>query len=111
MRAFCLVGLLTGVALLFFRWLWQPLRTPTDNLSLALRIEDSFPILNDSLASTVQFLAHEDAETPDSASLRQEAVRRALRRAERINFYQIVDSRGLRTASLSMLAAASRRLI
>ena len=45
-----------------------------DDLSLALHIEQRFPTLNDSLASTVQFLALPAADG-DSASLRREAVK------------------------------------
>src|SRR5262245_36860525 len=55
-RAFVLTGLLAAVGVVVYRLLFRPLSEPTDDLSLALRVEERYPALNDALASTVQFL-------------------------------------------------------
>jgi hypothetical protein len=71
---------------------------------LALRIEQRFPTLNDALASTVQFLEAPAADG-DSASLRREAVKRALDKAKGCDFNRVVDAHGLRgAAGLAALA-------
>src|SRR5262249_53252282 len=105
-RAVALTGLLGGAGLIVYRFLIQPLSQPTDDLSMALRVEERYPILNDALASTVQFLggAAPDGESP---SLRREAVRRAVSKAEGCDFSRVVDSRGLRTAGLCSLLACA----
>src|SRR5262249_38464854 len=73
-----------------------------DDLSLALRVEEQYPNLNDSLASTVEFLNHPVESSHESAPLRGEAVRRALGKAQPYDFNKVVDARGLRIAGLSM---------
>ncbi|HYT95186.1 MAG TPA: hypothetical protein VEL76_41095, partial [Gemmataceae bacterium] len=55
-RALFLVGILGGTAYVTYRFLWRPMAARTDDLSLALRVEEQYPILNDSLASTIEFL-------------------------------------------------------
>ena len=85
-RAGVLVAWLVGVGLLTWQFLVRPLSRPRDDLSLALRIEQRFPSLNDALASTVQFLDDPQAASGDSASLRREAVKRALDQGEKLRF-------------------------
>ena len=88
-------GLLTtAVAYLL---LLRPFAARTDDLSLALRVEEQYPILNDALASTVQFLdaAHSQGPSGTSPSLRKEAVQRALRLAQGCDFAKAVNARGL----------------
>lgn len=97
-RAFALVGLLSGVGLLLYRYLIEPLAGPVDDLSLALRIEDRYPLLNDALATTVEFLDRSTGPAGESASLRGEAIRRTLARLDAIDFNAVVDNRGLRAA-------------
>lgn len=104
-RAFVLTGTLAGAGVLLYRYLLKPLAQPTDDLSLALRIEERYPLLNDSLASTVQFLQR----TPphgESASMRGEAIRRALARIEGVDFNRVVDARGLRTVFVAAVLVA-----
>ena len=96
-RAGVLVAWLVNCGLLTWFFLVRPLSQRCDDLSLALRIEQRFPALNDALASTVQFLGTPTAEG-DSASLRREAVKRALGRAQGCDFNRVVDRRGLRSA-------------
>src|SRR5262245_50121405 len=55
-RAVILVGTLAGAAYVALRYLLLPLAAADDDLTLALRVEEHYPDLNDSLASTVQFL-------------------------------------------------------
>jgi hypothetical protein len=104
-RAFVLVALLAGSGLIFRRLLWRPLSEPTDDLSLALRVEERYPALNDSLASTVQFLGQAAIPDGESASMRREAVRRALGRLGGLDFKRVVDTRGLLSAGLSSVFA------
>ena len=106
-RAGLLVGWLVGVGLLTWQFLIRPLSRPRDDLSLALRIEQRFPSLNDALASTVQFLDDPKTASGDSASLRREAVKRALVKAKNCDFNRVVNARGLRTAAgLAAVTAA-----
>ena len=107
-RAAVLVAWLVGVGLLSWRFLFRPLSQRTDDLSLALRVEQRFPALNDALASTVQFLDAPAGAGGDSASLRREAVKRTLARAKGYDFNRVVDGRGLRsTAAGAVLAGAA----
>jgi hypothetical protein len=107
-RAVLLVGTLTGGILVAYRYLVRPLAAKTDDLTLALRVEAHYPILNDSLASTVEFLEQpDDSEQLGSPSLRREAVRRALRRVRKCDFNRVIDRRGVRMAGLSMMGACA----
>src|SRR5207248_3298259 len=100
-RAFLLCGALTGAGLLAYLKLWKPLKARTDDLSLALRVEACYPALNDSLASTIQFLQEPaDSSKGESLALRREAVRRTLAQARKCDFKRTIDTRGLRSAGL-----------
>jgi len=94
-RALLLVGILGGAGYLAYRHLLTPLWGKTDDLSLALRVEEHYPILNDGLASTVQFLEQpEQGETSGSPALRREAIQRSLRLAQGCDFNEVIDRRG-----------------
>jgi hypothetical protein len=97
LRAIFLVGTLALTSVVAYLLLLRPLAARTDDLSLALRVEEQYPILNDSLASTVQFLDQAQVESPSgtSPSLRKEAVQRALRLAQGCDFSKAVNPRGL----------------
>jgi hypothetical protein len=102
-RAVLLVTTLAASAYLAFRLLFRPLSVRTDDLSLALRVEENYPSLNDALASTVQFLDDPDASGDGvSPSLRDEAMRRARAKIIACDFNRIVDTRGLPLAVLSL---------
>src|SRR5438128_5819602 len=62
LRAGALLFTLAAATLLAYLLLIRPLRASTDDLSLALRVEEQYPILNDSLASIVQFLEQQPAQ-------------------------------------------------
>jgi hypothetical protein len=105
-RAVFLAAALGGGSLLAYRYLFRPLSEPTDDLTLALRVEKHYPGLNDCLASTVQFLElPEDADQLGSAGLRREAVRRALRRVQHCDFNRVIDARSTRSACFLALGA------
>jgi hypothetical protein len=103
-RALFLVGILTGAGLVVYRTLFAPLRTSAGDLAIALRIEEKYPVLNDSLASTVEFLQQAPETRSGSPVLRREAVVRAMRLAQGCDFNQIVNTRGLGVASVATIA-------
>jgi hypothetical protein len=109
-RALLLVGIVTGSALMAYRYLFVPFRSRCDNLTLALRIEEEFPELNDSLASTVQFLS-EPADSPGAASgsvaLRNKAVQQTVARSGQYDFSRIVSYRGAMILGVSILVIAA----
>jgi hypothetical protein len=92
-RAVLLVGLLGGTGYVFYRRLFLPMRVKDDDLTLALRIEQLYPGLNDNFASAVQFLDTEDGN--NSPALRREAIRRGLRGVSKCDFSRLVNTRGL----------------
>ncbi len=102
-RALILVGGLSAAGYLAIGHLLRPLAVKTDNLSLALRIEERYGGLNDALASAVQFLEDEDNEELGSPALRRVAVQKALKQAQRLNFHGIVDDAGLRLAGIALV--------
>jgi hypothetical protein len=105
LRAAILVGTLAGTGAVVYLTLLRPMSARTDDLSLALRVEEQYPILNDALASTVQFLEQQgQGKTAISPSLQKEAVQRALRLAQGCDFFKVVNARGLRwSAALLMV--------
>jgi hypothetical protein len=100
-RAAVLVATLAGAAVLAYRHLFQPLSAQTDDLTLALRVEEHYPALNDALASTVEFLGRKGQPQGESPSMQREAIRRALGKAAGCDFGKVVNSRGLFTACLT----------
>lgn len=107
-RALLLAATLGGTGYIAWQFLLRPLSYRTDDLSLALRVEEAYPVLNDALASTVQFLEKPKAsETATSKAMQQEAVQRALRLAQSCDFTKIVDAHGLRLSGASLLAACA----
>jgi hypothetical protein len=101
-RALLLVGGLGGAGVIFYRRLFVPLREKDDDLTLALRIEELYPGLNDSFASAVQFLDIPDEN--NSQAMRREAVHRGLRGVSRCDFSRLVNTRGLwRLGALAVL--------
>jgi hypothetical protein len=100
-RAVVLIGTLAGAIVVAYRFLLRPLSAPSDDLSLALRVEEQYPSLNDALASTVQFLERGSQSESSSAALEREAVKRALGRAAGCDFGKVVNKRGLVWAGLS----------
>ncbi|MFO0928729.1 MAG: hypothetical protein U0736_17195 [Gemmataceae bacterium] len=102
-RAGVLVGLLAGAVAVVLRYLLVPLAEPADDLSLALRIEDRYPLLNDASGD------HRRVPRPDAAAggrvgeHAREAVRRTLTRVEGLDFGRVVDEARLGLAVLLAL--------
>ena len=92
-RAVLLTATLAGAGYAAFRYLLRPLGAPVDDLSLALRVEERYPALNDALASAVQFLENPPKAEISSASLRREAVNRALGLVRGVDFNPVIDAR------------------
>jgi hypothetical protein len=110
-RAVLLVGTLSLGGLAGYRYLLQPLCARADDLSLALRVEAHYPTFKDSLASAVQFLEQPaGSDNVDSPSLRRQAVNHALDLANGVDFNSVADTRGVRTAGLSLAVAATLAL-
>src|SRR5262249_55967317 len=103
-----LVAILTVAGCVAYSHLIAPLATRTDDFSLALKVENHYPILNDSLASTVQFLREqENSNETSSPAMRREAVKRALKLSEDCDFSKVVSARGARWAGVSFLVVGS----
>jgi hypothetical protein len=104
-RAVVLFATLGGAGVLAYQYLVLPFSRPCDDLSLALRVEEHHPELNDALASTVQFLQKQGSAT-ESASMREMAIRQTSERAAQIDFRGILDTRGLYllTAGVAVVA-------
>lgn len=95
-RAVCLVGLLVGSGAVAYRYLIRPFARPCDDLTLALRVEEAYPELNDSLASTVQFLLQSPADQErlgGSEALRQKTMKETIDKAAGLDFARILDRR------------------
>ena len=103
-RALCLVSILSAAVYVAVRFLIVPLARRSDNLSLALRIEEVYPELNDLLGSSVQFTEQPADELQGSKSLRQKAVEQAEKRAKNCDFNNIVDRRGVYFAAAGRVA-------
>jgi len=105
-RALGLSVYLITVPLLIRRWALKPLAGSGDPVRTALRVERAYPEFNDSLVSAVVFLRQGPTDRTSSPSLRNAAIRRASRKAERYDFDRAVDSRGTKRALVAALLVA-----
>jgi hypothetical protein len=107
-RAILLVGSLVGASLVALHYLIRPLSARTDDLTLALQIEERYPALNDCLATAVQFMEQGDAVPEgESGAMRRGALRQTLQKAAGCDFFRIVDGRGMRLAALTGVLAVA----
>jgi hypothetical protein len=107
-RAAVLVGLLVGAGAIVYHFLVRRFGKPCNDLNLALRVEEEFPELNDSLASTVQFLnmsKEERARLGVSESLRERTVQDTIDRAARYDFARILNRRAALLFGLAAVCA------
>ena len=92
-RAAALVFTLSLGGIVWLLRVARPLALRTGALSVALELEEKYPILNDALASAVSFL---DSPSPEergvSNRLQSAAVRSARRLAERYEFRRMIPS-------------------
>ncbi|MCI0463480.1 MAG: hypothetical protein L0Z62_41610 [Gemmataceae bacterium] len=105
-RALVLVGIVSGSAVVAYRFLFRPLSARTDDLSLALRVEEQYPELNDALASTIQFLQQSEVAPGISSALQREAVQRTVRLAQGCDFNKVINTRGTLPALVALAVAA-----
>src|ERR1051326_8599185 len=91
-RAVMLGFALSAAGTLAYVLILRPLSQPSDDLSLALRIEEHYPALNDALASAVQFLEHKRHAGVESSSMRLEATRRTFALIKHCDFGRIIRS-------------------
>jgi hypothetical protein len=106
-RAVALVGLLVGAGAIVYRYLLRPFGKPCDDLNLALRVEEKYPELNDSLASTVQFLkqSKEDfARLGGSAAMRERTIQEAVDKAAQYDFGRILNRQAAALFGVAALA-------
>lgn len=106
-RATALVGILAGAGALFFKLLIDPLARRSDNLSLALRIEEMHPELNDALASTIQFLENPDSPVAGDPAMRAKAIEKATKQCASFDFFAILDYRFLGLAALAVVVTVA----
>ncbi len=109
-RAAVLVGLLVGATGIVYRFLIRPFGKPCNDLNLALRVEEEFPELNDSLASTVQFLnmsKEERARLGVSESMRERTVQDTIDRAAKYDFASILNRRAALVFGVAAVCALS----
>jgi hypothetical protein len=96
-RGVLLVGLLITAATIVYRFFIRPFGKPCDDLNLALRVEETYPELNDALASTVQFLKQpkeELARLGGSAAMRDRTVADTVEKAAQCDFSRVLDLKG-----------------
>ena len=79
-----------------WRWLLVPLLTSLSDVDLALRIEQRYPGLNDSLSSTVQFLLDEQNSKLGSPAMQREVIRRTLEQLNRVSLDGMLEIHPLR---------------
>lgn len=91
-RALTLVSILGTTGVVAYRVIFVPLTSRSDDLSLALQIEEHYPELNDALASTVQFM-QEPEDGPGSVGMRKAAIQRTLALTENLDFGKILPRR------------------
>lgn len=111
-RAASLVGLLVSTGYIAYMYLVVPFSKRCDDLNLALRIEEAYPELNDSLASTVQFLKQskeEQERVGGSDAMREQTVQTATEKAAQCDFSAILDRKaallfGIGAFSIAILA-------
>ncbi len=106
-RAVVLVGAIAGAGFLAYRYLVLPFGRSCDDLTLALRVEEHYPELNDALASTVQFLQEPETTAGGSVSMRERAISQTLERTEQLDFRRVIDTRGLSLLTVASLLIAA----
>ncbi len=84
-----------------WRWLLAPLKTPLDDLTLAMRIESRFPRFRDQLTSGLQFSQSENDATWGSPALQQGVIDQALSTINLLDIDAVVERRGARRATLA----------
>ena len=93
-RQVAFAAALAGLALVVFRRLILPLRTPLSDTALAMRVEERFPELDDRLVSSLAFLdAANDPENEDSPDLMRAVIEETAGITPRIRFAEVAHAR------------------
>lgn len=105
-----ILGLGIGATLGWTVWkhLLIPLQTPVTDLDLALKIENHYPALKDSLSSSLEFDSQPVTHYAGSAQMRQAVIQESYQRASQINFLELIDTHPIRK---TMISAASLCLL
>ena len=106
LRALCLVGAIGATLAVAMLFLIVPLARRYDDLTLALKVEEVYPELNDVLGSAVQFLDEPEENLPGSKVLRHKAVELAENRSAYCDFNIILDRRGVFLLALAAVVLA-----
>ena len=106
LRALCLVGAIGAALSVAILFLIVPLARRYDDLTLALKVEEVYPELNNVLGSAVQFLDQPEENLPGSKVLRHKAVELAETRAANCDFNIILDRRGVILLGIAALVVA-----
>jgi hypothetical protein len=91
LRAVGLAGIVAGAGVLFRRWVLAASRRPSHPLAVALELEDRYPDLNDSLASSVDFMERSAADP--LGRFQRVAILRAENLAKRHDLRALVPAR------------------
>jgi DNA repair exonuclease SbcCD ATPase subunit len=102
-RAVMLPGFLAGCGALVSRTIIMPWRRHATLLTMAQRVEHSFPDLNDSLTSAIQFLELPEDQLTGSQILREETIQAAVHYSEDLDFSEAVPSRWTKRSLLGLL--------
>lgn len=93
------------------RYLITPLRVPLSDVDLALRIEDRYPGFQDSLASTVQFLAAREDPRLGSPSLQRAVARQTVSRLGEVDCGDVLQTREVRRIAALALGICLTALV
>lgn len=114
-RSISLVIYLCALAWAGWKALIRPALVVLTDSVLADLIETRFPQLRDSLRSAVSFLAEPPAKNKGkelTALLKRQVVKDAVKRVEKVNLSEVIDSRQIsRTAGLALCAACLLGLV
>ncbi len=95
------LGILAAGGWIAWRLLFRPLHRQISDVDIALRIEKRYPGFNDSLASTVQFLATDNDPHLGSPQMQKQVVEQTVRQVERVNLSDIVETRRVRKVAMA----------
>ena len=111
LRVICSLVFVAALAWTCYRYLYLPLFVRLSEVDLALRIQRQFPVLEDRLVSSVEFLKQaEDDPVAGSPALRRAVVAQTTAETERLDFSEVLDARppfraAMVTVSICLVAA------
>ncbi len=107
-RTVLLGGAVCVIAWSVFRWLLQPLRTPTSDDALVLQLEHAHPRLHQALITSLQLARLENGRQHGmSPALVQRAIASGAKAAEEISVRSILDQRRFAINTVLLVLAAA----